>query len=157
MTDKQRTYDIVVAHLRKQNAQSFDADNGGTRCAYRGTCGLRCAVGALIPDELYTAEFEGLAVYEGGVQTLMRDLGYDIPLLAALQSMHDWHTPNEWEAELAVIAEYHDLYYTPPCPINPPSTPLLLTYDPKVGAQLPPLAVIASTEHSTAASAQLAV
>lgn len=90
----QEAFDKVVQHLKTQKEQSFGPftnQYGNTQhsCLYRGPDGLKCAVGALIPDEEYKPEFEGLAVL-----SLMRRkpaslIGLDRDLLLELQRVHD--------------------------------------------------------------------
>lgn len=51
--------DYVKDALIKQNAQSSYADAVGiTLCQYRGPNGTKCAIGHLIPDEMYDPVFE---------------------------------------------------------------------------------------------------
>jgi hypothetical protein len=47
----------MVDHLATQKARAWSEDNG--TCGYRTETGLMCAVGCLIPDELYDPEIEG--------------------------------------------------------------------------------------------------
>lgn len=56
----------MAAHLAKQRGQSMVNRLGGV-CAYRGVSGRRCAVGCLIPDEIYDRDIEG------GVHRLFQD------------------------------------------------------------------------------------
>lgn len=58
MYTKQETFDMAVGHLIKQGQRAISED-GTNACLYRGSEGTKCAVGALIPDELYTEEIEG--------------------------------------------------------------------------------------------------
>ena len=51
----QEIFDKVAAHLLKQGRPAREEDC----CRYRTTDGLSCAVGCLIPDELYSPSFEG--------------------------------------------------------------------------------------------------
>lgn len=56
----QQTFDKVSRHLFKQGRPSVSI--GGT-CLYRGPNNTRCAVGCLIPDELYQKKMDcGFAV-----------------------------------------------------------------------------------------------
>lgn len=55
--DRQAAFITMVNHMRTQGRQSFD--EAGETCAYRGVGGLRCAVGALIPDTAYYSGIEG--------------------------------------------------------------------------------------------------
>lgn len=52
----QEIFDKVATHLLSQGKRSA---LGGVGCAYRGDGGLQCAIGCLIPDELYRYELEG--------------------------------------------------------------------------------------------------
>jgi hypothetical protein len=52
---EQEIFDTVALHLIKQGKQSIDADDN---CLYRGPEGLKCAIGCLIPDELYLSKME---------------------------------------------------------------------------------------------------
>jgi hypothetical protein len=56
----QEVFDLVANHLFKQGRPARQDDG---RCRYRMKSGLRCAVGVLIPDELYKEEFEGAGLY----------------------------------------------------------------------------------------------
>ena len=51
----QEVFDIVVNHLFTQGRPAYDGVQG---CMYRAPDGLRCAVGVLIPDDLYDKAFE---------------------------------------------------------------------------------------------------
>lgn len=51
----QEVFDIVVNHLFTQGRPAYDGDQG---CMYRAPDGLCCAVGVLIPDDLYDKALE---------------------------------------------------------------------------------------------------
>jgi hypothetical protein len=51
----QEVFDTVVTHLLAQGVKS----ESETGCMYRGPHNLKCAVGCLIPDELYDSIIEG--------------------------------------------------------------------------------------------------
>jgi hypothetical protein len=53
----QETFDFVITHLRKQGKRA--TQGGGKECAYRGDDGTSCAIGCLIPDNIYDPEIEG--------------------------------------------------------------------------------------------------
>lgn len=59
---RQQIFDAVVEHFIKQGAPAV-IQHGASEitCCYRTPDGLKCAIGALIPDELYTPEMEGAA------------------------------------------------------------------------------------------------
>lgn len=54
MFDKQKLFETAVNHMRKQGEVAI---SDGV-CSYRTPEGLKCAVGAFIPDEAYTPEIE---------------------------------------------------------------------------------------------------
>jgi hypothetical protein len=58
---KQQVFDKVALHLLKQNKRSEESANGA--CLYRGPNGTMCAVGCLIPDELYDSTAEETAAH----------------------------------------------------------------------------------------------
>ena len=53
---KQEAFDTVAKHLFEQGERSMR----GLRktCAYRSGTGLKCAIGALIPDEMYNPKMD---------------------------------------------------------------------------------------------------
>jgi len=89
----QEIYNTVMNHLWHQGKQARDQKS----CAYRTDDGLSCAVGCLIPDDLYKKYFEGLSVFSlvryisnmEGYESLYSFLEKNNPLLQALQAMHD--------------------------------------------------------------------
>lgn len=107
---KQQVFDKVVTHLLAQG----EASTAGRGCAYRGRNGLMCAVGCLIPDEMYNSEMEGILagfVIAGSpeLQQLFAAEVLDSDFLGQLQSCHDGAPVTEWPAELRLIAGEHDL------------------------------------------------
>lgn len=56
-----QAWEHVRAHLLEQGHQSYSPELG---CTYRGRVGCACAIGCLIPDELYDPEFEGLGIQQ---------------------------------------------------------------------------------------------
>lgn len=52
-----KAYEAVIA----QGEPSIDATGA---CVYRGPGGLKCAVGHVIPDEVYDPKMEGLHIYQ---------------------------------------------------------------------------------------------
>ena len=85
----QEVFDIVVNHLFTQGRPSY---GGVQNCMYRAPDGLRCAVGVLIPDNLYDPEFEGDTA-DCVIQKLFNkdraDWREHKGLLLALQEVHD--------------------------------------------------------------------
>lgn len=107
---KQHTFDKVTTHLRQQNVQCVD-DKGN--CLYRGPNGLKCAVGALIPDNMYSPDFEGQACDWHRIACVLEQLGHDVELCTRLQRVHDWEYVEDWETVLAEVATEHGLTFTP--------------------------------------------
>lgn len=96
--NKQEAFDTVVKHLYSMKGQSLGLIDGEKACAYRGGDGARCAIGCLIPDELYEAGMEGLSARRllqqfAGVKELFD--GVDSEFLLDLQLIHD--TDRNWD------------------------------------------------------------
>lgn len=111
---KQEIVDLVVPSLLKQNMRSTMVTGNAQHCAYRGKGGLKCAVGFLIPDDIYDKSMEGLEV---------RDIREKYPqlenvfvhnlLLSKLQFAHDYHYPDKWKEELKIICVEFELRWNP--------------------------------------------
>lgn len=113
---KQQTFNKVVRHLRRQGKKAEVTLTAIKVCRYRTPDGLKCAVGCLIPDEVYDAEMEGKAlVLEYGHDPL-RDtvtwLGHDLSLAIMLQRIHDEWDVKDWETQLEMLAQAEGLRYT---------------------------------------------
>lgn len=120
--NRQQVYDKVRQHLLKQGAKSVD----GFSCVYRSDNGMKCAIGALIPDWLYDKlDKEGQAVEGEDVIALLQEPeiqalfdfepnediedGPMSSLLTSLQSIHDTYEPHEWDWRLRDVARNHGL------------------------------------------------
>ncbi len=109
----QQIFDTVARHLHQQRGRSVD----GVQCLYRGPGDLKCAVGCLIPDELYTPDMEGhpIIILLGRNKDLRNLFGTGVMLLSSLQTTHDavnnWNTDNRFARpnELRVIAHTYKL------------------------------------------------
>lgn len=102
----QEIFDRVAAHLLNQGRRSVRTDEF-YGCAYRGRDGLRCAAGALIPDDEYNPDFEGEPVTRRRILLAIGvspNDGDAVTLLARLQDMHDEKMPSRWESELEELA-----------------------------------------------------
>lgn len=117
----QEVFDRVVSHLLTQKKPSYSAGGG---CAYRGADGLMCAVGCLIPDNLYnplmdtsdSTDIESVIKRFGMIDLFdfkVTDCSDDefISLLDDLQSIHDAHPSSKWENELKLLATNHNLEF----------------------------------------------
>ena len=116
MTD-QETFDKVKKHLLTQNRVSYLVYHG---CMYKGPDGLKCAVGCLIPDELYNRNIERTPVSNlvhrtDKVGTFLKQ--FNLPMLEMLQGVHDCIQTDRWPEKLKEVAEKFELVYD-----NKPST-----------------------------------
>ena len=95
----------VSEHLLAQNKKSV---NFWGSCLYRGPDGLKCAIGALLPDDTDFIRLENLPVSDPAVLAV---LGVDvndmetIGLLTQLQKMHDNGPIDTWAEGLTLIAD----------------------------------------------------
>jgi hypothetical protein len=74
---RQEIFDYVVQRLLQQGKRSMTGEEG---CKYRGDGGTRCALGWLIPDDLYRPEMDDFHC-SWNVQDLLR---HGIPAITAL-------------------------------------------------------------------------
>lgn len=100
---RQAVFDQVSTHLLTQNKQAVSARAASGACRYRGPKGLKCAVGCLIADDEYKRSFEGMSW--AGLASEHKVPDAHIPLLSALQSVHDDLSPPEWREGLRTVAE----------------------------------------------------
>ena len=85
----QEVFDIVVNHLFTQGRPAYDGVQG---CMYRTHDGLRCAVGVLIPDDLYDKALEKNPsdyIVQDFFDAVRADWREHKNLLRRLQSIHD--------------------------------------------------------------------
>jgi hypothetical protein len=92
--DRQEIFDKVKAHLLEQGCRSVDPPvHGAAWCKYRGPRGLKCAIGALIPDEVYDPRMEmksiGELVWSKQFGEVFKDFRNDLDFLRQLQEVHD--------------------------------------------------------------------
>ena len=85
---KQEIFNKCSEHLLKQNRKSIAESVG---CLYRDDNGLTCAIGCFITEEEYNPDMEVM------------------PLLMALQAVHDNHDVEDWEISLKEVAEEFSL------------------------------------------------
>jgi hypothetical protein len=112
----QDAFDIVAYQLLRQNERSTGSD--GVKCLYRSRDGRRrCAIGWLMPDDVYSVGYEGSGVSNlaallfdrRGDMPFARMLYRMLPLLRRLQETHDAFAPAEWAGRLRMIAQEFDL------------------------------------------------
>lgn len=107
--NKQEVFDKVAAHLLQQKEKSMTMG----RCMYRSANGLKCAIGCLIPDDLYESSIENTPVYELPY-FIIKHIGCeweDLSFLSVLQKIHDCVEPEKWREELIKLAEEKDLVW----------------------------------------------
>lgn len=113
----QEVFDTVVALLRKQGAKSMSMDQKSkefAQCAYRGPNGMKCAVGCLIPDDMYDPKIEGCSANSGTIVFILNKLGIDQQLASELQTIHDIKNVSNWEMEFMALADRHGLKFSFP-------------------------------------------
>ncbi len=127
--DKQKVFDTVLGAMRKQGQKSVD-HNG--KCKYRGIGGLKCAIGHLFPDEMYTPdmEYKGIHGLLRRAPNVLKAIGVNFDsdgksqlfFLQELQDGHDCYMPDfvlyhdmtRYERRMAYIAERYSLKYVKP-------------------------------------------
>lgn len=115
--EAQEIFDTVAKHLFKQGCRSVEDESlDDPACLYRGPEGRMCAVGVLIPDELYDADME----YQNACY-LIGKVGPPFPgwmkanetLLQDLQVTHDrpayWTSSDAMQERLRIVAQMHRL------------------------------------------------
>lgn len=86
----QEAFDKAVAGLAAQGfKRSVGGPDGFEQCVYRGKDGKKCALGHLIPDDLYRPRIEGMGAGNPLMRPLLFELGLSIEFSRALQSAHD--------------------------------------------------------------------
>lgn len=110
--NNQEVFDTVAKHLLTQKQISANL----AACLYRGHSGLKCAIGCLIPDELYDPAMDDSSSNTGIEETLcefpqIRTLfnGVDERLLSELQLLHDQFDVSEWIDRLRSITRKYIL------------------------------------------------
>lgn len=126
--NKQEIFDTVAKHLFTQGERAVNDDG---LCCYRVQLGdkvLKCAVGALIPDEMYREEMDGFGAAKGKVWSCNLDgivrratsgefalpqyIIDNLELLTDLQQVHDWaalYTDESMKRELKRVGLKHCL------------------------------------------------
>lgn len=109
-----RSTSALLLSLLSDNGDAGFPASAELVCAYRGDNGLKCAIGHVIPDSIYTADMEGRAVMEvytmyPEFKTLLTGEGeWEVNMasfLEALQSVHDNYEPNKWDQALRDLAD----------------------------------------------------
>lgn len=91
----QKIFNTVVTHLHTQGKQAMGKRGNNEICLYRGRRGTSCAVGCLIPDELYSRKMEKKGVnrvfgmFPEVKKTIVGKDQNKVDLLGDLQNAHD--------------------------------------------------------------------
>lgn len=122
--NKQEIFDKVYTELFKQGVPSVDPY--GT-CLYRGPNGTKCAVGHLIPDELYDEKMNKLGV-DSLPDSVLQYIGANsensfgvLSLLRYLQDVHDMALTVSfalWHEEMQRVAKEYKLEFKFPKELN---------------------------------------
>ena len=117
----QEIFDTVATHLFTQGERAGifvdeDDDSGPEfECRYRTPQGAKCAVGVLLPDEVYDPGMEGSSVQgicEGSFQ-VPSWIASTLSLLMDLQHVHDeplsWYNDKSMLDDLRIIADRYGL------------------------------------------------
>jgi len=120
----QEVFDYVIDHLRKQGRRAYDRELG--KCLYLADDGAKCAVGCLIPGDVYSPHMENKTIemlllgrpYDDEpkrairkIERNLRKLGFNrhADLLFHLQNLHDqttaWDSPQEFDNQAYAIAD----------------------------------------------------
>ncbi|MGO4302227.1 hypothetical protein [Cupriavidus sp. RAF12] len=117
--EAQTLFNTVAKHLMVQGRRAV-TENGSV-CMYRAPGGCKCAVGVLVPDDIYDDRMEGKGIprliSELDSWDLNEPLGMFIKdvlephyaLLHALQNVHDQCDVTSWRYELSVVASRFNL------------------------------------------------
>lgn len=124
--NRQEIFDTVVTNLLKQGKRSFGPYKPNAYryaecnlisvCLYRSPDGSKCAVGWLIPDELYVPQLENMMVPTNGeendVSHVLTKAGIskdDFYFLYRLQRVHDSCDVENWDVGFSKIAQEYGL------------------------------------------------
>lgn len=109
----QEIFDKVAMHLLTQKKKALKLYSGVNSfksethvCALRGFSGTKCAIGCLIPDELYSSKMEKTSPrsLRKVFPSLLPYLGDNQDLLDRLQGVHDIYEVTQWRRELIIAA-----------------------------------------------------
>lgn len=119
-SNSQELFDQCVTHLLTQKERCVDEDDN---CVYRGGAGKKCAIGGVLPDNLYKKVYESSdavtvlvaikhpsvkgceteAAGLKGLRTIKGDRPKFAELATALQLIHDEEDVVNWHDELLNI------------------------------------------------------
>lgn len=93
----QEIFNYVKHHLLTQNKKAlFTWSTGCVSCKYRTEYNLKCAVGCLIPKDMYKSEIEGSTVFKVVNFYNAKVNKERVALLRKLQIIHDHVSVEKW-------------------------------------------------------------
>lgn len=103
----QELFDYITTNLLKQGEKSEDKKR--FVCLFRDSNGRKCAVGWVIPDDLYSPELEILGTASNVANCFFRidqTVRHELlnPIVAELQSIHDLGPAANWKQEFRKLA-----------------------------------------------------
>lgn len=112
--NKQDIFNKVAVHLFDQSKRA--TANDGEYCQYRGKDNTKCAIGALIPDEMYDEKMEGGSVYVLFRRFPAMEEFFSVEntqFLRELQYVHDnrgsWYTNEMMRGALRAVGEAYEV------------------------------------------------
>lgn len=107
----QEVFDFVAGHLFQQGERAVDIYGS---CRYRAENGKSCAIGCLIPDDLYVKEMECNTINEiVDLYSFPKYINNNIDMIRRLQHTHDirynWDTTSKMKDSLKYVAEFYRL------------------------------------------------
>lgn len=107
MISVQESFDKIVKHLRQQKCHSLGASKE-KYCKLRGKDNTKCAIGCLIPDDLYTSKMEIVSLYT--LRDMLKDyLPENVHFLLKMRELHDNYKVEEWEENIIEMAKNYCL------------------------------------------------
>lgn len=117
---RQEVFDTVTRHLLTQGKKAEEFPS--RTCVYHSPKGLKCAIGCLIPDSLYSPDLEGKTAHSLVIWYTLEEAkvvpaisptshkGTSIrTFLSDLQNIHDTYSPEEWRYQLRALATRYKL------------------------------------------------
>jgi hypothetical protein len=105
--------DLVETKLLEQGSRSVQIDTNfyiGSQCALRGANGMKCAIGWLVPDDVYTPDLDKVEdpvlelIATGNYEKCFGEQFYEkTEILQELQYVHDHIGPSHWSKEFKRI------------------------------------------------------
>lgn len=113
VTTNQEAFDVIIKGLRKQGKKSMGLDDKGNFvCKLRGEDNTKCAIGFVVPDNMYSPSLECFIFLEREFFSVYL-ININKDLLFCLQDIHDELPVKEWEGAFKAIARKFKLTVPP--------------------------------------------